>query len=215
MEMDKKIDFTLREGRNTTKLEKLIPWENIRTYLAIYRLMESINIRPYEAINPIPEFKRIQKNVNVLKRRGLLPSDAAKEIIGILFKNLTQTEEGKKCLASFAAKGRGAPGNMALNFLIYALVQDARHFTKRPQFPLIAGFLEEQDIREEEQYLSQEVVSKRYERSKKRVSRYLKVYAIADDRFIPWLGWIISSENPNPPRGDLLPSLMSAFASSK
>ena len=87
MEMDKKIDFTLREGRNTTKLEKLIPWENIRTYLAIHPLMLTTNIRPYEAINPIPEFKRIQKNVNVLKRRGLMPSDAAKEIIGILFKN--------------------------------------------------------------------------------------------------------------------------------
>jgi len=123
------------------KLSDIIPAENIEAYLIIYRKMKKTfgcvrNPRSRHKKGseiPLIDFDLIakkQKEINDLVKKGYLPKETAKTINGLIWSESINTHKGyKKTMILRQFHTRGVPKDLPYDFLIYALVYDAKLYT--------------------------------------------------------------------------------------
>jgi hypothetical protein len=183
--------FKLEKGLATKELSQLIPIENIVAYLLIYYEMKETEIKKYADITPEAEIETIRKSLESLVKKGYLSKELLKRFIGELIKAMMKTDVAVESFVSHDLKKEGFPEDRALNFLIYALIYDCKHYTNKQNYEVVAEFLQEQKIAKLEYY----DLGKRYRRlNKDTIKEYLKNYLIVSDRLRNVINSIGSSE---------------------
>ena len=169
---------SLKKGTATRKLFDLIPIENIRAYIGIYREMKKTEIKKYTDITPEGEITKIRKSLERLVARGYLTKDSSRHFLGELIKTMAKSDIAMESFISRDMNKEGFPEDRALNFLIYALIYDCKHYTKKYNYELVGDFLDEQGIAD----LYCEDIGKRYRRlNKDTIKKHLINYLIVSD----------------------------------
>lgn len=149
-EKSRKFISDIINSEETSELSKLIPLTNIKAYLNIYCLIESIDLHNIENIHPF--IGDIEDRIYELANEGWIEKEDSIEIVDMIYDRLQGKKKWSVSLSSqkhmilnvskHKVKHSGSyKKNNALDFLIYAIVYDLKHFTKKPHYYLVADFI--------------------------------------------------------------------------
>lgn len=126
-----------------TKLERIIPEENIQAYLKIYHQIHEIDYT-----TPLDTVIKLNKQMHAVLEQAYQKKLITKEKMDTIWREWGLYKIDKVIIRKevlreeFKGKKRRPPES-DINFLLYALYVDLKTFTNKPQYNLIARFLRE------------------------------------------------------------------------
>jgi hypothetical protein len=145
------------DGAATRKLAEIVPLENIKICLYIYKKMSETDIPDNKMFSPLKEILSIRKKLEKLNKDRWIESGAINPIMENIWKTLSVNKD--QIIKWMAAVGQskaimGPSHDKAFDFLIYALIFDAKNYlaaTKQNMplirlYDIVCDFLQEQDI---------------------------------------------------------------------
>ena len=158
----------MKQGPATTKMIALVGEEWCQGALNLYLTFKAFKGKDTGVETILAQLAHVQKGVHVLRKRGYLTDSGELAVYDALLKNLGIYER-PQVLANliFTISSLHRPGPIldhALNLLIFFLkVVYTKKATRKPFWPVLADFLEEQEIKEVGE-ISPEELKARYNR---------------------------------------------------
>jgi hypothetical protein len=131
-------------GRNTKRLSKLMPMENIQAYFHVYGVMTEVDSSRKKPASPYDRLHEIERSIDVLKGNGWYSNAKAESIKHSLHQFDPDT---LSCFVSNMHLTGGAH-DKAFDFLVYALLHDLEEYTGKPNYQAVQAFLREQALPE-------------------------------------------------------------------